>query len=161
MSDEKKSFLLYFDNYPIIRALPPDQRGWLLSALYVYADQVWRDETVAMEQVMEEFPSLSQEARVACGFIGANILRDTQRWHRQRHSKQEWKAAGGRSGNRPPKQAPSQTPEQLQREREEMARTRRLVELLKLERAPGGEAGGAEDAGEWKGQEPEGSGWES
>lgn len=160
MSEEKKSFLLYFDNYPIIQALPPDQRGWLLSALFVYADRVWRDETTSMERVMEGFPRLSQEARVACGFIGANILRDTQRWHRQRRTKQEWKAAGGRTGTRPPTQAASQTPDQLRREREDMEWTRRLVDRLKLERAPGGEAGGAKDAGERQGQEPEGSGWE-
>ena len=35
---EKKSFVLYFDMFPSIRTLPADQRGELLSALFVYAE---------------------------------------------------------------------------------------------------------------------------
>ena len=37
MTQEKKSFVLYLDAYPYISALPADQRGELLSALYWYA----------------------------------------------------------------------------------------------------------------------------
>ena len=65
MENEKKSFLFYFDNYPMVQALPPEQRGWLLSALCVYADGVWRDETLTMEQVLEGFPRMDRETRIA------------------------------------------------------------------------------------------------
>ena len=34
---EKQSFVLYFDAYPSVEELPPDQRGELFSALYQYA----------------------------------------------------------------------------------------------------------------------------
>ena len=43
MNNPKRGFLLYFDNYPMVTMLPPEQRGWLLSALFSYADKIWRD----------------------------------------------------------------------------------------------------------------------
>ena len=43
MGNQKKSFVLYFDNYLMIRRLPVPQRGYLLDALFCYADRVWRD----------------------------------------------------------------------------------------------------------------------
>ena len=61
----KKSFVVYFDSYPILSALPMEQRGLLFSVLMVYADRVWREPSTALEEVMEGFPRLSPEARVA------------------------------------------------------------------------------------------------
>ena len=49
----KRGFLLYFDSYPALMELEAEQRGLLLSALYVYADRVWRDETVTLEEILE------------------------------------------------------------------------------------------------------------
>lgn len=120
MSEPKKSFLIYFDNYPMLAALPPEQRGWLLSALMIYADRVWRDGTVSIEEIMEQFPQLSSEARLVCGFMGANVQRDTQRWmSRQRYQGQ---CGGGRKGSVIP------VPESAERVEEDMARVRRLLE---------------------------------
>ena len=40
MENAKRGFVFYFDNYFVVEDLPPDQRGWLLSALCVYAERV-------------------------------------------------------------------------------------------------------------------------
>lgn len=80
MALPKKSFLLYFDNYPMLVSLPPEQRGWVVTALMVFADRVWRDSSITLEEIMEQFPQMSSESRLVCGFMGGNILRDTQRW---------------------------------------------------------------------------------
>ena len=42
MSNRKRGFVFYFDNILAVESLPPDQRGWLLSALCSYADRVCR-----------------------------------------------------------------------------------------------------------------------
>lgn len=96
MSKGKKGFVLYFDNYPMLNVLPPAERGWLLSALMVYADRVWRDSTVTMEEILDQFPQLSNEARMAGAFIGASICRDTGAWlarARYRDQKRQERAA--------------------------------------------------------------------
>ena len=69
----KKGFLLYFDSYPAIAALGAEQRGLLLSALYVYADRVWRDETVSMEEILDQFPAMDGQTRTACAPFCATI----------------------------------------------------------------------------------------
>ena len=84
MSNEKKGFVLYFDSCPAILSLPPEQRGWLLSALFVYADRVWQDTAVSLDEVLEEFPQLSDQAVMAFRLIGTAICRDTKRWLDQR-----------------------------------------------------------------------------
>ena len=42
MSVAKKSFVVYFDSYPLLAGLSMEQRGLLFSALMIYADRVWR-----------------------------------------------------------------------------------------------------------------------
>lgn len=112
----KKSFVVYFDSYPILSALPMEQRGLLFSVLMVYADRVWREPSTALEEVMEGFPRLSPEARMACGFIGAAIRRDTESWLRKREYRQRRKQEGG------------STEQTDRRAREDMERLRRLLE---------------------------------
>ena len=80
MENAKRGFVFYFDNYFVVEDLPPDQRGWLLSALCVYAERVWRDPSVTMEEILDHYPQMSGQTRIACGFLGAAVLRDTQRW---------------------------------------------------------------------------------
>lgn len=128
MKNRKKSFLLYFDNYPMLLALPPEQRGLLVTALYTYAERVWQDETVTIEEVMELYPQLSPQARMASRFMGANILRDTQRWLSQRQARQERRQSQPQGAGRGA--APDQREEE--RVRLDMERTRNLVERLKL-----------------------------
>ncbi len=112
----KKSFVVYFDSYPILSALPMEQRGLLFSVLMVYADRVWREPSTALEEVMEGFPRLSPEARMACGFIGAAIRRDTESWLSKREYRQRRKQEGG------------STEQTDRRAREDMDRLRRLLE---------------------------------
>ena len=113
MTKPKKSFVVYFDSYPILSALPMEQRGLLFSALMIYADRVWRDRSVTLEEVLEGFPKLSPETRMACGFMGAAIQRDTDAYRQQ--GKTECQKRGD--------------PETADRRaREDMDRLRRLLE---------------------------------
>lgn len=88
MQNQKKGYIFYFDNYPTLSKLPMEQRGLLFSALTVYADRVWRDPSVSMEEVLDGFPRLSQEARMACEFMGSAIYRDTLAWLNRRAIRQ-------------------------------------------------------------------------
>ena len=119
MTKPKKSFVVYFDSYPILSALPMEQRGLLFSALMIYADRVWRDRSVTLEEVLEGFPRLSPEARMACGFMGAAIQRDTDAWLNRREYRQQGKTECQKRGD----------PETAgRRAREDMDRLRRLLE---------------------------------
>lgn len=98
MQNQKKGYIFYFDNYPTLSKLAMEQRGLLFSALTVYADQVWRDPSVSMEEVLNGFPQLSQEARMACEFMGSAIYRDTLAWLNRRELRQRGASAPRRSG---------------------------------------------------------------
>ena len=86
MSNRKRGFVFYFDNILAVESLPPDQRGWLLSALCSYADRVWQDTSVGIEEVLDLYPQMSQQASVACRFLAAGVLRDTQKWLTQQEN---------------------------------------------------------------------------
>lgn len=119
MSVTKKGFVVYFNNYPLMSALSFEQQGMLFSALMIYADRVWRDRSVTMEEVLEGFPRLSPEARMACGFMGAAIQRDTDAWLNRREYRQQSKPGCQKRGD----------PETADRRaREDMDRLRRLLE---------------------------------
>lgn len=98
MENAKRGFVFYFDNYFVVEDLPPDQRGWLLSALCVYAERVWRDPSVTMEEILDHYPQMSGQTRIACGFLGAAVLRDTQRWLSQRQARALRRQQGDRPG---------------------------------------------------------------
>ena len=53
MSNAKKGFVLYFDSCPMLEALPPEQRGWLLSAVYSYADRIWREPSTELGEILD------------------------------------------------------------------------------------------------------------
>ena len=100
-----------------------EQRGLLFSALMVYADRVWRDTSVTLEEVMDGFPKLSQEARIACGFMGTAIYRETLTWLNKREYRQQ---------NRQRNQARGTDPTEVNRRgREDIERTRKLLEQMK------------------------------
>jgi len=122
MANTKKGFILYFNNYPLLASLPMDQRGILVSALMVYADRVWRDSSVTLDGVLEGFPQMSPEARMACGFMGAAVQHDTEvwlskqgYWQKKRQERQTSSAAADK------------------RIREDIERTRRMVERINAE----------------------------
>lgn len=120
MNTVKKGFIFYFDTYPVLTALPMEQRGLLFSVLMIYADRVWRDPSVTLEEVMEGFPALSRETRVACGFMGSAILRDTMAWLDRREYRMK------------KKQGRETSSEETDRKiREDMERARRVLEQMK------------------------------
>ncbi len=84
MSD-KKSFVLYFDNYPSIAHLPAEQRGEILSALFEYA-QAEAEGPSELRVVLDQHPAMSAESRMACYFMAKNIQRDTEKW-REKHAR--------------------------------------------------------------------------
>ena len=126
LENAKRGFVFYFDNYFVVEDLPPDQRGWLLSALCVYAERV------------DHYPQMSGQTRIACGFLGAAVLRDTQRWLSQRQARALRRQQGDRPG-RPP--APAR--ERSWSREQDMELTRKLAARLREEAAMA-EAGGAE-----------------
>lgn len=117
MTAPKKSFVVYFDSYPILSALSMEQRGLLFSVLMIYADRVWREPSLSLEEVMEGFPKLLPETRVACGFMGAAVQRDTEAWLNKREYRQK--------RAQDPK---TSSAEADRRVREDMERVRRLLE---------------------------------
>ena len=122
----KRGFLLYFDSYPALMELEAEQRGLLLSALYVYADRVWREEGVTLEEILEQFPAMSGQARTACSFMGAAIQRDTRKWLSQREARSQRRKEQGRGRGTPPS-----LEQRLQREREDTQLSRRMMEQMR------------------------------
>ena len=99
MSRKKKSFVLYFDSFLSIAPLAPEQRGWLLSAIFTYAMKAAEQPELPAEQVLSDFPALEPEARMACRFICAAIQRDTHEWNcRYRPGPSKQSAPAGDTG---------------------------------------------------------------
>jgi hypothetical protein len=84
----KKSFLLYFDSYPLIATLSPEQRGYLLSAVFQYAMGIEQEPDLEAEEIWRQFPEMHEGTRIACGFLFNAILRDTQKWRSQKEARQ-------------------------------------------------------------------------
>lgn len=77
--ERKKSFMLYFDNFNSIAALPAEQRGELLLLLYRYviaADKA----PIDPEEMLEQYPLLNDAGRMAYRFLAETIRRDTEKW---------------------------------------------------------------------------------
>lgn len=83
MRNEKKGFVLYFDMEHSIQCLPPDQRGYLLTALYRYAKDA-AEADLMPETALDAFPELSPEARMAFRFMADAVRRDTEKWKQSR-----------------------------------------------------------------------------
>ena len=130
MNNRKRNILIYLDSYPMVAALTPEQRGWVFTALMVYGDRLSWEAEVELDEIMEQFPQLTPEARMVCAFMAGNILRDTQRWLSRQKSR-----AGSAAPRRTmaPGPAPDPTPAQEQKMREDMERTRLLMERLREE----------------------------
>ena len=82
---EKKSFLLYFDMGPSIRCLPPEQRGYLLTALYDFAEAAARGEA-STEAVLQVWPQMRPETQMAFRFMAEAVRRDTEKWRKRREN---------------------------------------------------------------------------
>lgn len=119
----KKSILVYFDSYPMLVSLPLAQRDLLFTILLIYGERLSRENT-DLEEIMEQFPQLTPEARAVCGFMGANISRDTQKWlSRQQRGNEAAPPVRRRKG--PP------VPASAEAVRRDMERMHRLMEQFR------------------------------
>ncbi len=134
MSNRKRGFVFYFDNILAVESLPPDQRGWLLSALCSYADRVWQDTSVGIEEVLDLYPQMSQQASVACRFLAAGVLRDTQKWLAQQELRTRRREQQGRAPLAARPASPAQDSAQsLERYRQDVELARRVLEESRRE----------------------------
>ena len=78
----KKSFVLYFDAYDHLAALPAEQRGELLLALFEYARSAAQGHPDA-EETAAKHPAMTPETRMAFSFMAQTIRRDTEQWLRK------------------------------------------------------------------------------
>ena len=135
MNNPKRGFVVYFDNYPMLLALPPEQRGLLFTALMQYADGRWRGEVSDPEEVLERWPGMEPQARMGFRFMASAVDRDTQRWllRRQSGSAAASRPKGGgaeRSGpGSPAPRARTEPPDP--RYSADLEQTRRLVERIR------------------------------
>ena len=127
MANPKRGFVLYFDNYPMIIALPPDQRGWLITALMEYAERLSRGEGLPPEDLLTRYPPLSPQTKTAFQFMATGVDRDTQRWLQRQRAGEERRRT--REGERPSSSAASSA--QTLQEQAERERLRRVLELSK------------------------------
>lgn len=126
--EEKKSFILYLDSYPMFRTLSPEQRGWLFTAIYAYAQQLSQEETAMqageleiMEAVANSIPEMEEQTRMAFSFVASSIYRDTKKWYAQRRARTERKS---RQGVSEPARGNGDSDKRI---REDMERMRRLM----------------------------------
>ena len=120
----KKSFLLYFDNYDSIAALPPAQRGELFLMLMEYA-RAAAEGKPDWGGVVEKHPDLAPETKMAFCFIAQGIRRDTEKWQ-EKHQRYKDAALrrmeegktnpGWRKGEKPKEQDLSWMKEYLRRD---------------------------------------------
>lgn len=78
--NEKKSFVLYYDSYPLLALLPPEQRGHLISAVFQFAMGASQSPPVSQEDILAQFPALTPEARMCFHALAATVSRDTRTW---------------------------------------------------------------------------------
>lgn len=138
MENAKRGFVFYFDNYFVVEDLPPDQRGWLLSALCVYAERVWRDPSVTMEEILDHYPQMSGQTRIGLRLSGGGRPAGHPAVAQPAAGPGPAPPAGDRAG-RPP--APAR--ERSWSREQDMELTRKLAARLREEAAMA-EAGGAE-----------------
>lgn len=136
--EPKKSFILYLDSYPMFRTLSPEQRGWLFTAIYAYAQQLSQEETAVQageletrEAVADRIPEMEEQTRMAFSFVASSIYRDTQKWYAQRRARTQRK-------NQKALDRPAQgSRDSDARIREDMERMRRLMQEAFLEEPEG------------------------
>lgn len=111
----------------MIIALPPDQRGWLITALMEYAERLSRGEGLPPEDLLTRYPPLSPQTKTAFQFMATGVDRDTQRWLQRQRTGEERRRT--REGERPSSSVASSA--QALQEQAERERLRRVLELSK------------------------------
>lgn len=99
----KKSFVLYFDDYPCVEMLPSDQRGELFSLIFRYA--IAEDERPTEPgELLAQVPGLTAQTQMAFQFIAKTIRRDTECWkdkHRRYQAAAQRRLAAQGKAERP------------------------------------------------------------
>ena len=75
MNNPKRGFVVYFDNYPMLLTMPPEQRGLLFTALMQYADGRWRGEVTDPEEVLVRWPDMGAQAQMGFRFMASQQSR--------------------------------------------------------------------------------------
>lgn len=132
MENQKLSFVLYFDNAPMLLSLPPEQRGWLLTAVFDYAQRIAQDPTADIPQVLEGYPQLTPQAQTACFSVCLNIARDTRRWQGRQQAALRRRQEG--RGGALPLQSDAPTSPAARQDNEML---RQLVEEMRAQEKPG------------------------
>lgn len=128
MANPKRGFVVYFDNYPMLINLPPDQRGWLITALMEYAELAGRGEGVSTEEILARYPPLDPQTRTAFQFMAAAVDRDTQRWLQRQKAGEERRQS--REGERT---FPAPAPQTIRQEEADRERLRRVLEQARAQ----------------------------
>ena len=135
MNNPKRGFVVYFDNYPMLLAMPPEQRGLLFTALMQYADGRWRGEVTDPEEVLVRWPDMGAQAQMGFRFMGSAVDRDTQRWLLRRQAgerRRQQTREGERGAPAPSSPAPrARTEPPDARYSADLEQTRRLVERIR------------------------------
>ena len=84
---EKKSFILYFDNLNLLRILPMEQRGLLITAVGEFAMAVADDPEFEWKAIAETYPEMEDNTVFVMQFICGCIARDTETWNLQREAR--------------------------------------------------------------------------
>jgi len=79
MNCEKKSFLLYFDNYYCIANLPLEQKGLLLDGIYLCAYNA-ANRIASNQGYAPIFERMTDDTLMAFRFISDTIQRDAAKW---------------------------------------------------------------------------------
>ena len=104
----------YFDNYPMLLTMPPEQRGLLFTALMQYADGRWRGEVTDPEEVLVRWPDMGAQAQMGFRFMASAVDRDTQRWPSSRRAPPPADPGGG-AGRSGPQQSRAPCPDRAAR----------------------------------------------
>ena len=90
---EKKSFVLYYDNYVWVSRLCDTDKAYLLDLLFLYGMEVERRDVRPADFLSETGLVVSGELSLVFGFMGDSIYRDTQKCLRAKMTRDRQKAA--------------------------------------------------------------------
>ena len=107
MENAKRGFVFYFDNYFVVRTSPGPAGVAAVRPVRLRRAGV-AGPVGDHGGDLDHYPQMSGQTRIACGFLGAAVLRDTQRWLSQRQARALRRQGGTvRAGPRlPPGSAP-------------------------------------------------------
>ena len=89
MDNRKNSFLVYLDSYMHVMSLPPEQQGYLFTALFWYANRVsTAGKVLDVTTSGVNCTQLSPAARMAFNFMATNIARDFEKWQEKKDNYQ-------------------------------------------------------------------------